>query len=68
MEMERKQHLFPIQVVYPDCDEEEDVNQFEFVKRASVETEDGNQRHKEHAELEGDAGGNLRVRRSAWQN
>ena len=58
----------PIRVVYPDCDEEEDVNQFEFVKRASVETEDGNQRYEEQAELEGDAGGNMRVRRSARQN
>ena len=58
----------PIQVVYPDCDEEEDVNQYEFVKRASVEIEDGSQRHEEQAELEGDAGGNLRMRRIARQN
>ena len=58
----------PIQIVYPDCDEEDDVNQYEFVKRASVETEDGNQRDEEQAEVEGDAGGNLRMRRSAKQN
>ena len=58
----------PIQVVYPDCDEEEDVNQYEFVKRASVQAEDGNQRDEEQAEVEVDAGGNMRVRRSARQN
>ena len=60
----------PIQVVYPDVDADDDVKQFEFVRRASSQTDVGNQRGEEQADdvQEDDAGGNTRMRRSARQD
>ena len=59
-----------LQVIQPDVDVDEDVKQFEFVRRASSQTDVGNQRGEEQADdvQEDDAGGNTRMRRSAWQN
>ncbi|KAE8797875.1 transposon protein, putative, mutator sub-class [Hordeum vulgare] len=57
----------PIQVVYPDYDATDDVNQFEFVKRASIQTDVGNDEQADGVQ-EGDADGNIRMRRSDRQN